>query len=214
MSIFCENLSFAYSAFQHRNAFSLKDVNFELNERETICIYGGTGSGKTTLFKLLFGELTTNKGKMGLNNTPLSKFPQLSEHVSFLFQEPVKQFIFPSVKDEYTSIIEQYHDYAIRQNINEICNLFNVNIQDFFNRDIYHLSLGEMRLLQIVFSFSTNTEYLIADEPLEHLEKSYRDIFFAYIKKINDRGILILTKYPELYESITDRSIPITANYA
>jgi len=52
------------------------------------------------------------------------------------------------------------------------------------------------------------------DEPADHLEKILREKLFDLIKSTNNKGILILTKYPELYETVVDESIPINARYA
>ncbi len=184
-----------------------------MNNNETKCLYGGTGSGKTTLFNLLFGELKTKKGNILIDNIPLQKEKTLFKKVAFLFQEPEKQFVFPSIQDEYKFLTLQKNNIAITQNIRELCDIFNVKIEFYFNRDIYELSLGELRLLQIIFSFSADTEYLILDEPADHLENAHRAIFFDLIKSTKNRGILILTKYPELYETVADTSIPINARY-
>ncbi len=212
MSIICQNIFFAY-ANRKPNSLILEDFNFELSNNETKCLYGGTGSGKTTLFNLLFGELKTRKGKILIDNTPLQKEKILFEKAAFLFQEPEKQFVFPSIQDEYKFLTSQKNGNAIAQNIKELCDRFNVMIEIFFGRDIYELSLGELRLLQIIFSFSAASEYLILDEPADHLENVHRLIFSDLIKSINNRGILILTKYPELYETVADTSIPINARY-
>ncbi len=213
MSIICQNISFAY-ANRKPDSVIFEDFNFELTNNEKKCLYGGTGSGKTTLLKLFFGELKTRKGKILINNTPLKKEKTLFKKVAFLFQESEKQFVFPSIQDEYKFIIQPKSVSAITQNIKELCDVFNVVIEYYFDRDIYELSIGELRLLQIIFSFSAVTEYLILDEPADHLEKTNRLKLFDLIKSTKNRGILILTKYPELYETVADTSIPINTRYA
>ena len=213
MSIICQNIFFAY-ANRKPNSLIFEDFNFELSNNETKCLYGGTGSGKTILFNLLFGELKSKKGKILIDNTPLQKEKILFKKVAFLFQEPEKQFVFPSIQDEYKFLTQQKSDIAITQNIKELCDVFNVNIENYFTRDIYESSFGELRLLQIIFTFSAATEYLILDEPADHLENVHRLKLFDLIKSTKNRGILILTKYPELYETVADTSIPINARYA
>jgi len=213
MSILCQNLTFNYSK-RKSNSRLFEEFGFELNNNETKCIYGGTGSGKTTLFNLLFGEMKPNKGKILIDNVPLNKDKKLFDKVAFLFQELEKQFVFPSIRDEYNFLINHSNENAITQNINELCKIFNVKIEAFFHKDIYELSRGELRLLQVIFSFSAETKYLILDEPADHLEKILREKLFDLIKSTNNKGILILTKYHELYETVADESIPINAKYA
>lgn len=212
MSIICQNIFFAYANIKP-NSLIFENFSFEMNNNEKKCLYGGTGSGKTTLFNILFGELKIRKGKILIDNTLLQKEKTLFKKVAFLFQEPEKQFVFPSIQDEYKFLTQQKNSIAITQNIKELCDVFNVNIEVFFGRDIYELSFGELRLLQIIFTFSAATEYLILDEPADHLENVYRLKLFDLIKSTKNRGILILTKYPELYETVADTSIPINARY-
>ncbi|MDP8241603.1 MAG: ATP-binding cassette domain-containing protein [Candidatus Celaenobacter antarcticus] len=213
MSILCQNLTFNYSK-RKSNSRLFDNFGFELNNNEKKCIYGETGSGKTSLFNLFFGEIKPDKGKILLDNIPLHKEKKLSDKVAFLFQNPEKQFVFPLIHDEYNFLTHQNNEIAIKQNIKELCGIFNVKIELFFHKDIYELSYGELRLLQIIFSFSVKTEYLILDEPADHLEKILREKLFDLIKSTNNKGILILTKYPELYETVVDESIPINARYA
>jgi len=185
-----------------------------LKKQEIICLSGGTGSGKTTLFNLFFGSEEPVKGKILIDTMSLHKEKKLSDKVAFLFQDSERQFVFPSIKDEYNFLTNQNNNTSITQNIKELCEIFNVKIEDFFNKNIYELSMGELRLLQIIFSFSANTEYLIIDEPGDHLEDKLRNKLFDLIKLTNNKGILILTKYPDLYEAVADSSIPINARHA
>ena len=213
MSILCQNITFSYSK-KNSNSLLFKDFGFELKKNETKCVYGETASGKTTLFNLLFGEMKSQKGKILIDNIPLYKAKMLSNKVAFLFQDPERQFVFPSINDEYDFLVNQGNEIAITQNIKEIGKIFNVKIESFFHKDIYELSRGELRLLQIIFSFSSETEYLILDEPADHLERIFRQKLFDLIRSTNNKGTLILTKYPELYETVADVSIPINARYA
>jgi len=213
MSILIQNITFSYSK-KSSNSLLFEDFGLELESNEIKCVYGGTGSGKTTLCSLLFGEMKPKKGKILIENIPLYKEKKLSDKVAFLFQEPEKQFVFPSIQDEYNFLINQNIENFITRNIKELCEIFNVKIEDFFSKDIYELSQGELRLLQIIFSFSAETKYLILDEPADHLEKMLREKLFDLIRSTNNKGILILTKYPELYETVADVNIPINARYA
>jgi len=213
MSIICQNLTFSYS--KKKSDFRLfENFGFELNKIEIKCLYGGTGSGKTTLFNLFFGTLEPVKGTILIDTTPLHKEKKLSNKVAFLFQESERQFVFPSIKDEYNFLTNQNNKIAIMQNIKELCEIFNVKIENYFNKDIYELSMGELRLLQIIFSFSAKAEYLILDEPGDYLEKILRNKLLDLIKSTHNKGILLLTKYPELYETVIDESLPINAKHS
>ncbi len=212
MSIICQNLTFSYSK-KTSNPRLIENFDLELKKQDTLCLYGGTGSGKTTLFNLFFRILEPVKGKILIDTMSLHKEKKLSDKVAFLFQDSERQFVFPSIKDEYDFLTNQNENINITQNIRELCEIFNVKIGDLFNNDIYELSMGELRLLQIIFSFSANTEYLIVDEPGDHLEDKLRNKLFDLIKSTNNKGILILTKYPDLYDAVANTSIPINSRH-
>ncbi|MBN2018203.1 MAG: ATP-binding cassette domain-containing protein [Candidatus Cloacimonetes bacterium] len=184
-------------------------MSFKLNTNDILCIYGGTGSGKTTLFNILFGEHKNFKGNITIDSTALHQEKTMKNKVSFLFQESENQFVFPFIKDEYDFIISNSNDKSIRLKISEICEKFNVKLEDYFMRNFYELSAGERRIFQIAFCFSTHAKYLILDEPAEFLETQLSNILLNMIKTIKNKGILILTKYPGLYKDVCQMSLPL-----
>ena len=63
--IMIENLNFKYP---NSDNFVLKDMNLELNAGNTYCIYGASGSGKTTFLNVLMNFLTPSSGKILVNS--------------------------------------------------------------------------------------------------------------------------------------------------
>ena len=57
MLISCENMSFGF----HGNSL-LEAITFSLDERDRVGLIGGNGEGKTTLIRLILGELTPENG--------------------------------------------------------------------------------------------------------------------------------------------------------
>ncbi|HEX37656.1 MAG TPA: ABC transporter ATP-binding protein [Candidatus Cloacimonetes bacterium] len=207
MSIRFENVSFAYKKV--KSPFQLHNLNFVLNADEKICIHGKTGAGKTTLFRLLLRDLAPGEGKIFLDDLVLPKEKNLYKKVSFIFQKPEDQFIFPVINDEFEFITEDQDNNNILQNISKLCKLFNVTIENFLDRDLYSVSIGELRLLQIIFALSMQSKYLILDEPTTFLDHENQIQFLTHIKKIKDKGVLILTKHLEIYSSIVERNISL-----
>lgn len=80
--------------------FSLKDVQFknilqipnlELHEGEIICLFGESGSGKSTILKMLNNMLSPDKGEVLYLNKPVSEYNpmELRQEVVMLGQDPV-----------------------------------------------------------------------------------------------------------------------------
>ena len=83
-----ENVSFAYEGARE-NLF--EDVSFSVSEGQTVGIIGSTGSGKTTLVKLLAGMLRATKGNIFVNGKNLNalKSKEIVGNVAFVEQKPM-----------------------------------------------------------------------------------------------------------------------------
>src|SRR3989344_8789753 len=70
----------------------LSDVNFSIDKGSFAYLVGPTGSGKTTIFRLIIGDLTPSDGQivlgeLDLANLPKSKIPDLRRRVGVVFQD-------------------------------------------------------------------------------------------------------------------------------
>lgn len=208
MGIRIEDVCFSYKKKNY--SFSFHNLNLQLKPSEKVCIHGATGSGKTTLFRLLFRDITPSSGNIFIDEVPLKKEKSLHNKVTFLFQKPEDQFLFPVINDEVLCKINNNSKEGISNNISELCELFKVKIEDYNSRDIYSISVGELRLLQLILNISQPSEYIILDEPTTFLDSDHCNRFLSYIKEMKNRGILILTKYPDIFDSFVERNISLS----
>jgi NitT/TauT family transport system ATP-binding protein len=63
---------------------AIREMSFEVSEREFVCIVGPSGAGKTTLLKCMSGLLAPTSGEMLLNDRPVTEPP---EEMGFVFQD-------------------------------------------------------------------------------------------------------------------------------
>ena len=80
------------SAIYQRSHLVLADVNFTVNEGEFVDLIGKTGSGKSSLLKVLYGDLALQSGQgsvvgMDLKSLKTSKIPDLRRHLGIVFQD-------------------------------------------------------------------------------------------------------------------------------
>ena len=78
MSIILDHINYCYSADSAYKVQALKDVSLEINDGEFIGIIGHTGSGKSTLGRLLFRFYDTSTGSVKVNGSDLRALQQAS----------------------------------------------------------------------------------------------------------------------------------------
>ena len=74
-----EHVSFSY----HKDKYSIEDISFELKQGETLGIIGATGSGKSTLIRLLLRLYDADQGKIRINGDDIRSIPQKKLHTKF-----------------------------------------------------------------------------------------------------------------------------------
>ena len=178
--------------FAYENDLVLKDINLNISKGETVGILGKTGSGKTTLIKLLLG-FYPYKGSITIDGKEVKKSNKehLRKHFGVVLQEP---YLFgKSVKEN----IGISNDNLTKEDViiaSEIANIRS-NIEEFKEKydtivgeDGVSLSGGQKQRLAIARALINKPEILILDDSLsavdnetdmiirENLKENYNDI--------------------------------------
>ena len=145
------NLSFGYSD----DTLILEKVNLEMYGGEKIWLLGQNGVGKSTLIKLLVGELKEKSGEiLWGQNLRWVYFEQEIEN--FKTKEKVQDYFYRMTNIEWNKT------YKVLDNF-----LFNENIK---NQSINSLSPGQKARLTFSIFVQNQYECLILDEPTNHLD--------------------------------------------
>jgi len=206
MSLIFENLTFFYKDQQDRKI--LDNFNLELTPQARIGVYGKKGTGKSTILKILNGEINNYSGTISIDGKSIAEMNNTSAKISLLFQNPEKQFIFPKIKDEYKFIVQNRKD-ATEKRIKKISYVFNFNLAEIIKseRTIFDLSSGEIRLLQIIFTLARDMNYYIMDEPFQYLDDEDRLHFVNYLNELNNYAILFLSSKKKVLQPLSERII-------
>ncbi len=83
-----KNVHFSYGP----DAKILDDISFSVNDNETLVILGGSGSGKSTILRLLLGLIDADQGEILLDGQDITQMPEtelseLRKHVGMVFQD-------------------------------------------------------------------------------------------------------------------------------
>ncbi len=194
MLISCENLSFGF-----HGGTLLSDVSFLLSEGERIGLIGGNGEGKTTLIRLILGELSPENGtlfrKNGIRigylaqNGGYDSDNTVYEEMREIFAEDIRavetlravelQFAkADETSSEYRALVAKYEhlnkQIAARDSYNfdvKIRTVLNgMGFREAYNQRICTMSGGEKTRLKLCRLLLEEPELLILDEPTNHLD--------------------------------------------
>ena len=140
----------------------LNDINFAINKGESIAFVGKNGEGKTTLSKIIVGELDY-KGKMQLGHQVI---------IGYFAQNQA------AMLDGEKTVFETIDDIAvgdIRPKVRSILGGFLFGTEDI-DKKVKVLSGGEKSRLALAKLLLTPVNLLVLDEPTNHLDMQSKDI--------------------------------------
>lgn len=175
----------------------LKDVNFQVEKGEMIYIVGQVGSGKTTLFRTIYGETTPIGGHaevMGydLLTMRIKKIPELRRQIGIVFQD------FQLLTDR---TVKENLDFVLRatgwknkeeraKRIVEV--LEQVGIPEKTNHMPYQLSGGEQQRVCIARAILNNPQLILADEPTGNLDRENGCHIIHLLNSLRESGAAVI----------------------
>ncbi|MFX1592943.1 MAG: ABC transporter ATP-binding protein [Promethearchaeota archaeon] len=190
-----ENVSFTYPESKKP---VLKNVTFKVHPGQTVAIVGTTGSGKTTLTKLISRLYDVNNGKILIDNIDIREYAleSLRSQISFIEQDVFlfSDTLFNNISFGRTSSINeiiqvakeaQAHDF-----IREFPNQYNSEVGE---RGV-QLSGGERQRIAIARAFLSDPKILILDDSTSAIDSNTEDKIQRAIRNIlKDRTTILIT---------------------
>ena len=175
---------------RYRNGVNaLYDINLKIDQGEFVYIIGPTGSGKSTLIKLLDGEEVPTKGIVNVVGIDLgrlkhSKVPIYRRNIGVVFQDyrllPSKTV---SENIAYALEVINLDKEQIRRRVRQVLNL--VGLDDKGNAFPGELSGGQQQRVAIARAIANRPKVLIADEPTGNLDPAMSDEIMNLLEKVN-----------------------------
>ncbi len=175
----------------------LKDIDLQIAKGEFIYIIGKTGSGKSSLMKLLYADLPIQKGEaeiagFNLNNLKQKDIPFLRRKIGIVFQD-FKLLPDRSIYKNLEFVLKATGWLDVKQideKIKDVLNL--VGMADYASKMPHQLSGGQQQSIAIARALLNDPEIILADEPTGNLDPQTGGEVMELLLKINATGKTIL----------------------
>jgi len=206
-----ENVTKYYS----HETVGIKNVNLNINPGEFVSIVGQSGSGKTTIAKIIIAELRPDKGKVKIGGWDITKIkqgeiPLLRRQIGVVFQDfklLPKKTLFENVA--FALEVSGANKKKINSIVPQVFKI--VGLESKMDRYPGNVSGGEQQRAVIARSLVHRPKILVADEPTGNLDSINAQEIISLLKKINEFGttVLLVTHNREIVNTLRKRVITI-----
>jgi zinc transport system ATP-binding protein len=184
--ILCKDLAIGYE-----DGTIAKDINFQINSGDYLCILGDNGSGKTTLMKTLLGINQAIGGEIIFENGFSRR------EIGYLPQQTAVQRDFPASVEEIVlsgCLVKCGHRpfYSSQQRKEAFANMKKLGIEKFAHKSYRKLSGGQQQRVLLARALCAAGKMLVLDEPTAGLDSSSTEEMYRYIESLNKEGVTIV----------------------
>jgi len=191
----------------------LQNISFDVAEGEALVLLGASGSGKTTILRIIAGLEQPYTGKIFLHGKDVTELPARERGVGVIFQAYA---LFPKMTVEknigYGLMIRKRKRKEIKKTVNELLSL--VQLEEHRKKYPSQLSGGQQQRVAIARTLAYKPEVLLFDEPFgaldaqtrTHLRREIRSL----LRKVNVPAVFITHDQEEALE-LGDRIAVINA---
>jgi ABC-type Fe3+/spermidine/putrescine transport system ATPase subunit len=187
----------------------LKGISFEVRQGELVCLLGSSGSGKSTMLRIIAGLEEPKSGRVFWNDEDFTEKPAHERGFGLMFQDYA---LFPDrsvaenvafglrmagrSKDEIERLVRQA--------------LVSIRMQDFANRPVTELSGGEQQRVALARALAPEPRLLMLDEPLGALDHNLRTNLLNDLRRrlhASQKPVIYVTHDQEEAFALADRML-------
>ena len=192
---------------------AVDEISLHVNKGEFVFVVGDSGSGKSTMIRLLLKELEPTDGIITVNGRVLNtmrhgQIPKYRRNIGVVFQD----FRLLEEMSVYDNVAFAMHAVEargreIRKRVPEV--LHEVGLSEKYRSLPRQLSGGEKQRVAIARAIVNRPQILLADEPTGNLDPRNAYEIMKLIEEINNRGttVLVVTHNKELVNEFQKRVI-------
>ena len=202
-----KNISFSYSKDS-----GVYDIDLKVDDSEFCFLVGPTGSGKSSLLKMIYFDILPSEGEidvLGYNSkkTKKNSIHKLRKKIGVIFQD----YKLLKQRTVYENIALPLHINGvgrkkIKDNVEEALEL--TDLLDYQDKYPDQLSGGEQQRVCIARAIVKNPELILADEPTGNLDPAAAHKILKILEQINKEGTSIIMATHN-YKLISDKDYRI-----
>ncbi len=178
------------------------DVSFDVKDGEVVSLIGESGSGKSTIGKMILHLISISSGKIIFNGVDISTLKRGAlknyyRNVQCVFQDPFSSYnpifkadkIFRIIREEFFPGMK---GTEWKDKVNSSLRAVGLNPDQVLNKFPHQLSGGQLQRFLIARALLLDIKFLVADEIISMLDASTRVDVLNLLADLKSRGLSIL----------------------
>lgn len=200
-------IRFAHVCKTYEDHPVLRDFNLEIRKEEFVTVIGSSGSGKTTMLKLINGLILPDSGQVYIGDKDISKVNPtlLRRNIGYVIQG-IGLFPHLNVRRNITYVLTLFHHHHkkdIRETAERLIRLVGLE-PEMLERYPAELSGGQRQRVGIARALAANPEILLMDEPFGAVDEITRKMLQAEITRIHlELGMTIVFVTHDIREALS-----------
>jgi cell division transport system ATP-binding protein len=210
-----ENVTVIYEKDHFGKIHALSNVSFEVKENEFVLLVGKSGSGKTTILRVILGEVKPTEGRVFFDGKEITKLPpgeisKIRRQIGVIFQD-YKLLSFKNAMENLMYVLEITNTPEKEIERESLEALEIVGLKNRAKNFPHELSAGEKQRLAIARSLLLKPKLILADEPTGNLDPYNTYEILEIFKKIHQMGktIILATHNEEVVKYLKKRVLTL-----
>lgn len=162
----------------------LENINLKIKNNEFFTILGSSGSGKSTIIRMIGGFVKPSSGQIIFENSIINDQPIFERPFNTVFQDYA---LFPNM-NVFNNVgfglkIKNINQLEIRNKVQEVLSV--VGLENFADRMPQELSGGQQQRVAVARALASKPKFILADEPTANLDTSSTSNLLDIMSKLN-----------------------------